>query len=239
MRDGRVNTSTRAAPGAPPVGGYGGRVPSTPADVVVVRRRRRREAADVLLDSHGDYPAFRHLFPTDRRQRALRPFLGATVRDAISAGVVEGVVDGDRLAAVAVWLPPGAYPWSAWRQARAAPAMMRTAMAAPSSFRAFAALGAAAAAAHPRDDHWYLVALGVRHAAHGRGLGTRLLAAGLRRADTAGLDACVETSDPAVVPFYTRAGFTVVEPALHLVQGGPTYVALRRRAATDRRTGGS
>lgn len=207
-------------------------MPPTPDDVVTVTRRRRREAADVLLDSHGDYPAFRHVFPTERRRQALRPFLDATVRDAISAGVVEGVDDGGRLAAVAVWLPPGAYRWNAWRQARATPALMRTALAAPSSFRAFAALGAAALAAHPRDDHWYLVALGVRHAVQGRGLGTLLLAAGLRRADAAGLDVCVETSDPAAVPFYTRAGFTVVEPALHLLPGGPSYVALRRRSAT-------
>ncbi len=197
--------------------------------VVTLPRGRHREAADVLVDSHGDYPAFRHVFASDRRRRALRPFFEATVRDASCAGVVEGIVDGGRLAAAAVWLPPGAYPWSVRRQLRAAPALMRTALAAPGSFRAFAALGAAAAAAHPRDDHWYLVALGVRHGSHRRGLGSRLLAAGLRRADADEVDAYVETSDPDNLPFYTRSGFVVVEPALWLLPDGPPYIALRRR----------
>jgi len=185
----------------------------------------------VLVDSHGDYPAFRYVFPTDRRPRALRPFLEATVRDAASNGVVDAVWHQGRIAGIAVWLRPGAYPWSPRRQVRAVPAL-RTALAAPVSFRAFAALGATAAAAHPRDRHWYLVALGIRHENHGRGLGSRLLASGLRRADADGIDAYVETSDPANLPFYARHGFVVVEPALQLLPGGPPYATLRRTASS-------
>jgi GNAT superfamily N-acetyltransferase len=196
--------------------------------VVTLRRREHREAADVLVDSHGDYPAFRYVFPAGRRRRALRPFLEATVRDACSSGVVDAVRHEGRIAGVAVWLPPGGYPWSPRRQVLALPAMLRTALAAPASFRTFAALGAHAAAAHPRDRHWYLVALGVRHEFHGRGLGSALLAPGLRRADADRLDVYVETSDPANLPFYARYGFAVVEPALQLLPGGPPYAALRR-----------
>jgi ribosomal protein S18 acetylase RimI-like enzyme len=209
-------------------------VPSPHGDdaVVALRRHEHREAAEVLVDSHGDYPAFRYVFPTDRRRRALRPFLEATVRDAAANGVVDAVSHQGRIAGIAVWLPPGAYPWSPRRQVRAAPALLRTALAAPMSFRAFAALGANATAAHPRDRHWYLVALGVRHESHGRGLGSRLLDSGLRRADADGIDAYVETSDPANLPFYVRHGFVVVEPDLQLLPGGPPYAALRRPASS-------
>ena len=73
--------------------------------------------ADVLAASHAEYPAFRAVFPDPgRRSRALRPFFRATVRDAIPFGSVLAALEGRRARAVAVWLPPGAFPWSTRRK---------------------------------------------------------------------------------------------------------------------------
>jgi ribosomal protein S18 acetylase RimI-like enzyme len=201
------------------------------AGAVVLRRGQHRQAADTLVASHANYPAFRHIFPDPRsRVRALRPFFQATVRDAIPFGCVYAATDNDATAAVAVWLPPGAFPWTAARQARAAPTLIRTMIAAPGSFRTFMRLGSNAAHAHPVEPHWYLVVLGVHPNHQGDGHGSRLVAAGLHNADRDGTACHLETSDPANVAFYQRFGFTVVGDALHLVPNGPTHVAMRRPA---------
>ncbi|GAA0798130.1 GNAT family N-acetyltransferase [Spirilliplanes yamanashiensis] len=200
---------------------------NTPA---VLRPGEHRAAAGVLIASHADYPAFRHVFPDRvRRRAALRPFFEATIRDAIGYG---GAYADDPVTpgAVGVWLPPGAYPWSAARKVRALPALARTFAAAPRCFPAFAAIGGNGARAHPAEPHWYLVVLGVRPERHGRGLGSRIVQAGLDRADRDGVPAYLETSDPANVPFYRRFGFEVTDPDLRLVPGGPPHIALRRPA---------
>jgi ribosomal protein S18 acetylase RimI-like enzyme len=160
--------------------------------------------------------------------RALRPFFEATVRDAISFGSVYASIDAGATAAVAVWLPPGAFPWTGTRQARAVPTLIQTMIAAPWSFPAFMRLGSNAARAHPTEPHWYLVVLGVRPRHQGHGHGSRLVAAGLRHADHAGTACYLETSDPDNVAFYQRFGFTIVDDALPLVPGGPTHIAMRR-----------
>jgi ribosomal protein S18 acetylase RimI-like enzyme len=153
--------------------------------------------------------------------------VGSRGRVRVYAGSDAGV-----MAAVAVWLPPGAFPWSGLRQARAAPTLTRTLIAAPRSFSAFMRLGSNAARAHPTEPHWYLVVLGVRPSHQGHGYGSRLVAAGLHRADRDGTSSYLETSDPANVEFYQRFGFTVVEQALSLVPGGPAHIAMRRPPAS-------
>lgn len=199
------------------------------AGAISLRRGQHRQAADVLVASHAAYPAFRHVFPDPRRRlRALRPFFEATLRDAIPFGSVYAGTDAGDMAAVAVWLPPGAFPWTGARQARAAPTLIRTMIDAPRSFPAFMRLGSNAARAHPTEPHWYLVVLGVRPSHQGHGHGSRLAAEGLHHADRAGTASYLETSDPANVAFYQRFGFTVVDHALPLVPDGPTHIAMRR-----------
>ncbi len=186
-------------------------------------------AAAALVRSHADYPAFRHVFPDPAtRERALHPFFAATVRDALSFGEVLGALDGTTVLAVAVWLPPAAFPWSVGRKLRSLPAFMRVLAADPRSFRTFMGYGANAEHAHPEDSHWYLVVLGVRPDAQRRGLGSKLIEPVLRRADRDGVGCYLETSDRANVAYYERFGFKVVDDALALVPNGPTHVAMRR-----------
>ncbi len=188
-------------------------------------------AAEALAASHADYPAFRAVFPDpQRRARALPPFFASALRDAIPFGSVLADLDGPRVLGVAAWLPPGAFPWSPARKLRAVPALLKVLAAGPRCYPAFLRYGANAERAHPRDPHWYLVVLGIRPEAQRRGIGSRLVAPVLARADREGVDCYLETSDPANVAFYERFGFSVVDGALPLVPGGPTHVAMRRPA---------
>jgi len=186
-------------------------------------------AADVLAASHADYPSFRRVFPDrTRRRRALRPFFAATVRDAMRCGVVRAAMTGPTVMAVAVWLPPGTFPWSLSRKLRAMPYLVRVLIADPRRFRKFMRYGANAEQAHPTDRHWYLVVAGVRPDAQRQGLGSCLMPLQLEVADRDGTAVYLETADRANVAYYARFGFTVVDDALELVPGGPTHVAMRR-----------
>lgn len=202
---------------------------------VEVRRLEPGEehaAASVLVESHASYPAFVSVFPDEhRRRRALRPFFTSTVRDAIPFGATSVAMASGEPHGVAVWLPPGTFPWSAGRKLRAVPALLGVLLAAPTRFPTFARFGARHEASHPDDDHWYLVVMGIRPQAQRQGLGSRLMAPGLDAADAEGADCYLETSDPRNVAYYERFGFAVTEDALELVPGGPAHVAMRRRAA--------
>ncbi len=66
------------------------------------------------------------------------------------------VTDDGAVLGVAIWLPPGRYPWSVRRQLRGAGWMLRVLRAAPGSFRAFMKTGANGARLHPTYRHWYL-----------------------------------------------------------------------------------
>lgn len=186
-------------------------------------------AAAALAASHADYPSFRRVFPSPaRRGRALRPFFAATVRDATRFGVVRAARQGSKVLAVAVWLPPGAFPWAAGRKLRAMPYLLQVLAADPSNFPKFMRYGANAERAHPADRHWYLVVAGVRPEVRRQGLGSQLMRHELATADSEGIPVYLETADRANVAYYERFGFTVTDQALELVPGGPTHVAMRR-----------
>ena len=188
-------------------------------------------AAAALAASHADYPAFCHVFPDARRRvRALAPFFRATVRDAVPLGAVQAAVDGPEVLGVAVWLPPGTFPWSALRKARATPSFLRVLASYPSAFGTFVRYGSNAERVHPTERHWYLEVLGIRPGFQRQGLGTRLIQPVLDQADADGDPCFLETSDRTNASFYERFGFSVIDNDLHLVPNGPTHVAMRRPA---------
>ena len=65
-------------------------------------------------------------------------------------------------------------------------------------------------AVHPQEPHWYLGVLGVDPDFQGRGLGTALLNAFLRRVDSDCAPSYLETDRRENVPFYERVGFETV-----------------------------
>ena len=199
--------------------------------IVLLPPEPASDAGALLARSHADYPSFRHLFPErDRRIRALQAMFRGVARDAARLGSAYGAVsDDDGLLGVAIWLAPGKFPWSAWRQLRGVGWMLAVLGADPSSFRALMKTGSNGARLHPDYPHWYLETMGVDPAAQRKGIGGRLLEPVLEIADRARVDCYLETADRANVDFYERYGFVVETSSLQLVPDGPAHVAMRRR----------
>ena len=130
---------------------------------------------------------------------------------------------------VALWAPPGPPGSSGLPLAE----MLRMAGIAVS---AFGLLGIARAlrtglrvdAAHPSEPHYFLGFLAVAPASQGRGLGARLVAPVLARADGEGMPCYLENSNPRNTPFYQRLGFAVTAVIQLPGSGAPKIWAMRR-----------
>jgi len=207
-----------------------------PVRIVPLPAARLPEVGAVFAGSHGEYPPFRHLFPyPTRRAQVLARFFTATVRDALPFGAVDAAIaDDGQLLGVAVWLPPGAFPWSTRRKLRSVPMLLGVAWVAPGAFLDFARMGANAERLHPHERHSNLETMGIAPAAQGQGLGSRLIAPGLARADTQRLPCYLTTGRAENLRFYQQFGFQVVADKLALVPGGPTAWGMRRPPAEQR-----
>jgi ribosomal protein S18 acetylase RimI-like enzyme len=160
------------------------------------------------------------------RERERRLIFGALCRDVERAGVIEGVREGGRLTAVAVWLPPGAHPVPLRREARMLPSWLRLGRmhprAIPRLLRAMPALDGL----HPHEPHWFLSLLGTEPDAQGGGLGSALVASGVRRAEVEGVPVHLDTGRSENVPWYRRFGFEVADE-VRVVSGAPPTWGMR------------
>jgi ribosomal protein S18 acetylase RimI-like enzyme len=201
-----------------------------PPLIALLSPRQAGAAGAVLARSHADYPSFRHLFPDPaRRTRVLPAIFSGVARDAARLGTAYCAVGDGAVHGVAIWLAPGRFPWSVWRQLRGAGWMLSVLRADPGSFRAFMKTGANGARLHPTDPHWYLEAMGVDPAVQRRGLGGNLIRPVLEIADRDQVDCYLETARPENVDYYSRHGFIVESAALQVVPNGPAHIAMRRR----------
>lgn len=187
-----------------------------------------RELARVLGLAFADDPVFEWLIPDDsaRPRRAAQLFAGQTRTHFLGLGGVEVAQDdAGRIAGATLWAPPGK-----WHASQAS-----TLRSLPNLIRAFGRrLGAAGelaevmAAAHPREPHWYLQAIGTLPSARGLGYGHALLASRLDRCDAEGVPAYLESSKPENVPYYERFGFEVTGE-LDATAGGPLLWPMWRK----------
>jgi len=186
-------------------------------------------AARVLVASHAEYPAFRHLI-TDpaRRRRALRPFMLAAARDAARHGRCDVAFDGAEPVGTALWLPPGGWPASWQRKLRMMPGILRTMWIAGRAAPAWSRTGSALEHDFGAERAWYLLALGVHPDAQRRGVGGRLLRPVIDEAAATGAVCILHTSDPANLQYYARFGFSVARPLTPLFADGPAYLSMRR-----------
>jgi GNAT superfamily N-acetyltransferase len=79
---------------------------------------------------------------------------------------------------------------------------------------------------HPKKPHYYLSILGVDPPHQGSGRGSALLAPMLRRCDTEGVGAYLETGTERNVRFYSRHGFRVTDE-VPLPEGPPMWLMWR------------
>jgi GNAT superfamily N-acetyltransferase len=75
---------------------------------------------------------------------------------------------------------------------------------------------------------YYLGVLGVAPERRGRGVGSRLMAPVLDRADREGLSVTLETANPHNLPLYRRHGFEVKQEVVVPTSGGPTVWTMKR-----------
>ena len=165
------------------------------------------EARTLLAGAFAEDPLMRWFFPDDdARPHACAAMFGLFAEHYLAAGRVD-VVRRGRPVAVAMWRWPG----TAEEQPESLPTMPGLMIALMGAGRA-AEVGSAMrviAELRPPEPYAYLHLLGVDPGSRRQGLGGEVLGRGLRAAGDAGLSACLETMNPANVPFYESHGFSV------------------------------
>lgn len=179
------------------------------AEVHPLPPRFIHRAAQVLAEAFFDDPLMVHYLPDPQKRRAFLPgVLGVYTRIALWHGLA---LTTPGLEGVALWMPPGQtdsslrdyflaslgmldvrFVLTAWRRLR--------------DIEPFVERLHHECLPHP---HWYLAVLGVHPAAQKRGVGGRLIAAGLERADRDGLPCYLETMSEENVAFYQKRGFQI------------------------------
>jgi GNAT superfamily N-acetyltransferase len=125
---------------------------------------------------------------------------------------------------VAVWKAPNKWKMPTGDMLRALPAMIRAfGTKAPRMVGAFNAIEKV----HPKEEHYYLEALGTRQDMQSKGVGSAVIRHVLDFCDTEGMPAYLESSNPRNVPFYARHGFETTGEIV-VGKGAPTVTAMWR-----------
>ena len=185
-------------------------------------------ASEVLTRAFQDHPLSTYIVArADRRARALTGYF----RHALSVGIQHGEVhgSGEKLTAVAIWLPPHRHAMGSM-VVSAARSLIPTAGAA--SLWRMLRYGWQVSASHRRQQwscHWYLVTLGVVPECQGQGIGTALLHHMLVWLDAGHESSCLESAPGRPANLYRRLGYVAVEEAT--VPGSPASFLLMVRPA--------
>ena len=181
------------------------------------------EARTLLAGAFAEDPLMRWFFPDDEtRPHACAALFGLFAEQYLAAGRVD-VVRRSRPVAVAMWRWPGAVA-ELPESLPTPPGLMTALLGAGRAAGVGAAMGVIAEL-RPEEPYAYLHLLGVDPASRGQGLGGEVLETGLDAARGAGLTACLETMNPANVPFYEAHGLSV-RHEVRLGAGGPTVWAM-------------
>ena len=127
-----------------------------------------------------------------------------------------------------LWLPPGLSTDIAWWNTLDVLTALIWHSGLRRLIRAFPS-GQAMKEHRPNHPFYYLYAIGNIPSAQGRGLGGRLMEAGLEKVDQANMPAFLESSKESNISFYRRYGFEVVGEVV-LVEGCPPEWLMLRPA---------
>jgi len=184
------------------------------------------EARTLLAGAFVEDPLMRWFFPDDdARPHACAALFGLFAEQYLATGRVD-VVRRGRPVAVAMWRWPAAeQPASEQPESLPTPPGLMTALMGAGRAAELGSAMRVIGELRPPEPCAYLHLLGVDPAARREGLGRAVLRPGLEAARGAGLTACLETMNPANVPFYEAHGFSV-RHEVRLAAGGPTVWAM-------------
>lgn len=200
----------------------------------LLREHELPAASTLLARAFRDNPGTVAVLNSDepsRRTVLLERLMPVFVAAYAKHGSAQVVRAGERLAGVALLLPPGAYPPSLALQAQLTIGVIRR-MPLPNALR----LGVANEVLkrrHLRGRHHYLFMLGVEPELQGRGHGGRLLRALSECADRDGLPCYLETDRESSVRLYSAHGYTVMRQDT-LSYAGNLPLWFMQRASTRR-----
>lgn len=124
----------------------------------------------------------------------------------------------------AVWKAPNQWKMPTSTMLRALPGMLRAfGTKAPRMIGALTAIEKV----HPKEEHYYLEALGTRQDAQSKGVGSAMIRHLLDRCDAEAMPAYLESSNLRNVPFYARHGFEKTGEIV-VGKGAPTVTAMWR-----------
>lgn len=191
---------------------------------------RLDEAVAVAVRAFDDDPFFSFLFPgDDHRHRGVALLHRSVLRDIGPLGTTRTALVDGHVAGVALWIPPGGWPYPASIQIRQLFGGIRAFYphfgVLPSAGRIMRSVELA----RPKRPQWYLQLLMVDPTFQRQGIGALLQAPILERCDREGLPAWLETQKEENLAYYGRFGFKVAKEHV-AANGGPTMWSLERPA---------
>jgi GNAT superfamily N-acetyltransferase len=201
---------------------------TVPHEIVHLAPERTEEAAGVLARAFFDDPLTVWMLPDEEHRRRASPAMFAfaigITRLQGEAFTTAGAVDG-----VALWQRPqaGELSLDELQEAGIERSQQAAGAEANARFARYIELFGALRARHVPGSHWYLMVLGVEPALQGQGIGGRLIAPVMQRADEAGVPCYLETLKTRNLPFYRKHGFEVVHEG-DLPDSGPHFWTMLR-----------
>ncbi len=195
--------------------------PSAPVPAIKVSlatRDQLPEAVTVITNGLLVEPGFTALLPDERqRRRVMTSLMTGIARISQSRDACYVARDLGSITGVAIWAPPGTYPFDLRTNLRMAPHILHLIGLGPRTLSQLAAMDTNASKHFPQEPCWYLQALGVDPTRQGQGIGSAIMRSCLHHIDAQGDAAYLETSGEANVRFYQRLGFEIREEGVHLV----------------------
>ena len=192
------------------------------------------QAVDVAVRAFDDDPFFSYLFPkTEQRHRSVGRLHRAVMVHLASLATTRSAVLDGTVVGVALWVPPGRWPYPAKVQVRQLLGALHAFLPDVGSLGRAGRILRAVELSHPKSPpHWYLQLLMVDPDVQRKGIGAMLQAATLEACDREALPAWVETQKQENLAYYGRFGFELVHEH-HPVADGPSMWSLRREPKTS------
>ena len=168
------------------------------------------EAVQVAVRAFDDDPFFEYLFPGEsQRHRAVAILHRTVLRHVATVGVTRTATVEGRVAGVALWVPPGKWPFSPLLQLRQIFGAIGAFGPNLSSLSRGRPIMKAVVDAHSKRPQWYLQLLMVDPPFQRHGIGSTLQSPTLELCDREGIFAWVETQKEENLAYYRRFGFEV------------------------------